>query len=47
MNSFIIGIQQAGIGVQDISVAKYIYKNVFGMAAKIFDDEAEATLMRQ
>lgn len=47
MNSFITGIQQIGIGVKDINEAKYIYKNLFGMAAKIFDDEAEALLMSQ
>lgn len=41
----ITGIQQVGIGIPDVHAAKNWYRDHFGMAAKIFSDEAEATLM--
>ena len=47
MADLITGIQQIGIGVQDANVAKLAYKKDFGMAAKVFDDVAEATLMAE
>lgn len=45
MSDFITGIQQVGIGVQDADHAKYMYRNLFGMNALVFDDIAEARLM--
>lgn len=45
MSELISGIQQVGIGVEDASHAKYLYRDLFGMDVLIFDDEAEASLM--
>jgi catechol 2,3-dioxygenase-like lactoylglutathione lyase family enzyme len=45
MAEFITGIQQAGIGVVDAAAAKYLYRDLFGMKALIFEDEAVASLM--
>ncbi len=41
----ISGIQQIGIGIPDVVAAKLWYRDVFGMAAQVFDDEAQAKLM--
>ncbi|MCA6441228.1 MAG: VOC family protein [Sediminibacterium sp.] len=41
----ITGIQQIGIGVQDAYKASLLYRDDFGMKAKIFDDKASARLM--
>jgi catechol 2,3-dioxygenase-like lactoylglutathione lyase family enzyme len=45
MAQYITGIQQAGIGVADAVQAKYLYRDLFGMNALIFEDKAPATLM--
>lgn len=45
MKHLITGIQQVGIGVTDADDAKLYYKQLFGFATKVFDDEADATLM--
>lgn len=45
MNDVITGIQQIGIGVADANEAKYLYRDLFGMNAKIFDDKSPASLM--
>ncbi len=47
MHPFITGIQQAGIGVQDASEAKYLYRDLFGMNVLLFDDVADASLMQK
>ena len=47
MHQFITGIQQAGIGVTDADVAKYVYRDLFGMDVLVFDDSASADLMKQ
>jgi catechol 2,3-dioxygenase-like lactoylglutathione lyase family enzyme len=47
MSQYITGIQQGGIGVTDASEAKYLYKDLFGMNVLIFEDKAEASLMKQ
>lgn len=47
MQQFITGIQQAGIGVEDASAAKYLYRDLFGMDVLLFDDVAEASLMKK
>ncbi|MBI3234748.1 MAG: VOC family protein, partial [Bacteroidetes bacterium] len=41
----ISGIQQIGIGIPDVVAAKLWYRDVFGMGAQVFDDEAQAKLM--
>ncbi|MEQ8907601.1 MAG: VOC family protein [Vicingaceae bacterium] len=43
----VAGIQQFGIGVNDIKQAKIIYVKYFGMDLPVFEDEAEAKLMAQ
>ncbi len=45
MSDVITGIQQIGIGVTDANEAKYLYRDLFGMKAKIFDDKSPASLM--
>ena len=45
MAQYITGIQQAGIGVSDAVQAKFLYRDLFGMNALIFEDKAAATLM--
>lgn len=45
MSDVITGIQQIGIGVTDADEAKYLYRDIFGMKAKIFDDKSPASLM--
>jgi len=45
MSEYITGIQQIGIGVTDADEAKYLYRDLFGMNALVFDDEAAASLM--
>ncbi len=45
MAQYITGIQQAGIGVADAVQAKFLYRDLFGMNALIFEDRAPATLM--
>ncbi|MFC4262043.1 VOC family protein [Ferruginibacter yonginensis] len=45
MHHFISGIQQVGIGVENIRQATLLYKALFGMDVLIFDDTSEATLM--
>ena len=47
MAHYITGIQQAGIGVTDAVKAKFLYRDLFGMDALIFEDRAAATLMTQ
>ncbi len=45
MESFITGVQQAGIGVPDIDKYWPWYSKIFGLSVAIFDDKAEAALM--
>ena len=45
MESYITGVQQAGIGVPDIDTYWPWYSKIFGLSVSIFDDKAEATLM--
>ena len=46
MNELIIsGIQQMGIGVPEVYPAWKLYRNYFGVNAKIFDDRAVADIM--
>lgn len=45
MAQYVTGIQQAGIGVSDAVEAKFLYRDLFGMNALIFEDKAAATLM--
>ena len=46
MKEYVIcGIQQMGIGVQDVKEAWNWYANQFGMDCRIFEEEAEAKLM--
>ena len=45
MQDVITGIQQVGIGVTNADEAKYLYRELFGMRAKIFDDKSPASLM--
>lgn len=45
MEQLIAGIQQVGIGVSNADEAKLYYRDLFGMNTKVFDDEAEASLM--
>lgn len=45
MESFITGVQQAGIGVPDIDKYWPWYSKMFGLSVAIFDDRAEAALM--
>lgn len=47
MPQLITGIQQVGIGVADVDEAWSWYRNTFGMDVPVFDDEADATLMKQ
>jgi len=47
MPQLITGIQQVGIGVADVDEAWSWYRHNFGMDVPVFDDEAEATLMKQ
>ena len=46
MESFITGIQQCGIGTHDAHEAALYYKSLFGLDALVFDDTAEAVLMK-
>ena len=41
----VTGIQQAGIGVSDVSSAWKWYRRWFGLDVLVFDDEAQAKLM--
>lgn len=45
MHSYITGIQQAGIGVENCEEAARFYKELFGMDTLIFDDTSTADLM--
>jgi catechol 2,3-dioxygenase-like lactoylglutathione lyase family enzyme len=45
MNAHICGIQQVGIGVDDLHKCWKWYREVFGMDIRIFEDAAEAPLM--
>jgi catechol 2,3-dioxygenase-like lactoylglutathione lyase family enzyme len=45
MESYITGVQQAGIGVPDIDKYWPWYSKMFGLSVAIFDDRAEAALM--
>lgn len=45
MHDLITGIQQVGIGVNDIDEAWSFYRTAFGIDVPVFDDEAEAKLM--
>ncbi|MBI5857549.1 MAG: VOC family protein [Sphingobacteriales bacterium] len=45
MQDIITGIQQVGIGVSNANEAKHLYKDLFGMNVKIFDDKSPASLM--
>ncbi len=47
MQQIITGIQQVGIGVTDVDTAWPWYRKQFGMDVPVFDDVAEATLMKQ
>jgi hypothetical protein len=47
MERFINGIQQVGIGVQDVKAAFDWYKNIFGTDIVVFKDAAVACLMKQ
>lgn len=47
MHSYITGIQQAGIGVENCEKAARFYKELFGMDTLIFDDTSAADLMTQ
>ncbi|MBW6502451.1 MAG: VOC family protein [Bacteroidales bacterium] len=42
---FISGIQQMGIGVHDVYKSWEYYRKTFGMDCRIFEEEAEASLM--
>lgn len=44
--SFFSGVQQIGIGVRDAVSAYNWYKSNLGFGLKLFDDEAEASLMK-
>lgn len=46
MSQVITGIQQVGIGVSNVQNAWQWYRNQFGLDVPVFDDEAEATLMK-
>lgn len=46
MSQIITGIQQVGIGVSNIPQAWKWYREMFNMDVPVFDDEAEATLMK-
>jgi catechol 2,3-dioxygenase-like lactoylglutathione lyase family enzyme len=45
MEPYINGIQQAGIGVSNAAEAKFLYRDLFGMNALVFEDRATAVLM--
>ncbi|TVQ66098.1 MAG: VOC family protein [Balneolaceae bacterium] len=47
MKEIITGIQQVGIGVDDIDSAWKWYRTWFGTDVPVFDDEADAALMKQ
>jgi catechol 2,3-dioxygenase-like lactoylglutathione lyase family enzyme len=47
MPQLITGIQQVGIGVADADDAWSWYRRIFSMDVPVFDDEADATLMKQ
>lgn len=47
MPQLITGIQQVGIGVTDVDEAWSWYRKTFGMDVPVFDDEADATLMKK
>ena len=47
MQPLITGIQQVGIGVVNAQQAKHYYKALFGMDVLVFEDKAEASLMKQ
>ena len=46
MENFITGIQQCGIGTGNAQEAAQFYKQLFGMDVLLFDDTAEAVLMK-
>ncbi|MEX0906509.1 MAG: VOC family protein [Balneolaceae bacterium] len=46
MSQIITGIQQVGIGVSNAGKAWQWYRKKFGMDVPVFDDEAEAVLMK-
>ncbi len=46
MENLITGIQQCGIGTSNAYEAALYYKDLLGMDALVFDDTAEATLMK-
>lgn len=45
MERVICGLQQIGIGVEDVQKAWNWYKEIFGLDIKVFEDEAQAPLM--
>ncbi len=45
MKRLINGIQQAGIGVEEVCVAFDWYKKYFGFNTVVFENVAEASLM--
>lgn len=47
MHQYLSGVQQIGIGVNDVEKAMHTYKHLFGMNVLIFDDVAKASLMTQ
>ena len=47
MKDLITGIQQVGIGVENAEQSALLYKDLFGMNVKIFDDKSSASLMKQ
>lgn len=47
MTQLITGIQQVGIGVSDVQEAWSWYRKMFSINVPVFDDKAEATLMKQ
>lgn len=47
MEHLISGIQQCGIGTKDAHEAALFYKNLLGMKCLLFDDIADASLMRR
>ncbi|MBC7868113.1 MAG: VOC family protein [Gloeobacteraceae cyanobacterium ES-bin-316] len=46
MQDLITGIQQCGIGTNNAHEAALYYKDLFGLDALVFDDTAEASLMK-
>lgn len=47
MEHLITGIQQCGIGTKDAYEAALFYKNLLGMKCLVFDDIADASLMKR